>query len=211
MNKSEIRDRLAGGLGSKVEAKDAIEGVFEAVGEALANGKEVRVPGFGTYATKSGTAHSGRNRQNGEVLSISPPKTPPFKAGKALRDAINTVEAVRAELPLIGGTKRHRQPGCRNRAPAPRRRASTSGPIGVARNRGGSMSWRPDECLTKDQTVNEAETPAARCYIKIPDTNTVSKPSPGCVIDAMHQLVLLCPNRQWQGPLATPLTVSELE
>ena len=89
MNKAEIGDRLAGRLGlSKAVAKNAIDGVFEAIGEALANGEEVRLAGFGTLAATSRAARTGRNPQTGEVLSIPASKTPSFKAGKALRDAV---------------------------------------------------------------------------------------------------------------------------
>ena len=89
MNKTEIGDRLADRLGlNKVVAKDAVDGVFETIGEALANGEEVRLAGFGTFATRSRAARSGRNPQTGEALSIPASKTPSFKAGKALRDAV---------------------------------------------------------------------------------------------------------------------------
>ena len=90
MNKAEIGDHLAGRLGlSKAVAKDAVDGVFEAIGEALTNGEEVRLAGFGTFAARSRAARTGRNPQTGEVLSIPASKTPSFKAGKALRDAVN--------------------------------------------------------------------------------------------------------------------------
>ena len=90
MNKSEIGDRLAGRLGlNKAVARDAVDGVFEAIGEALANGEEVRLAGFGTFAARNRAARTGRNPQTGEVLSIPASKTPSFKAGKALRDAVN--------------------------------------------------------------------------------------------------------------------------
>ena len=90
MNKSEIGDRLAGRLGlNKAVARDAVDGVFEAIDEALANGEEVRLAGFGTFAARNRAARTGRNPQTGEVLSIPASKTPSFKAGKALRDAVN--------------------------------------------------------------------------------------------------------------------------
>ena len=86
MNKSEIGDRLANRLGlSKAVAKDAVDGVFEAIREALATGEEVRIAGFGRFATRSRAARTGRNPQTGEVLSIPASKTPSFKAGKALQ------------------------------------------------------------------------------------------------------------------------------
>ena len=90
MNKSDIGDRLAERLGlSKAAAKGAVDGVFEANGEALANGEEVRLAGFGTFAGQNRAARTGRNPQTGEVLSIPASKTPSFKAGKALRAAVN--------------------------------------------------------------------------------------------------------------------------
>ena len=90
MNKSDIGDRLADRLGlSKALAKDAVDGVFEANGEALANGEEVRLAGFGTFGARNRAARTGRNPQTGEGLSIPASKTPSFKAGKVLRDAVN--------------------------------------------------------------------------------------------------------------------------
>ena len=90
MNKTDIGDRLADRLGlSKAVAKDAVDGVFEAIGEALSNGEEVRLAGFGTFGAKSRAARTGRNPQTGAVLAIPASKTPSFKAGKALRDAVN--------------------------------------------------------------------------------------------------------------------------
>ena len=72
MNKSDIGDRLAGRLGlNKAVARDAVDGVFEAIGEALANGEEVRLAGFGTFAARSRAARTGRNPQTGAVLSHS--------------------------------------------------------------------------------------------------------------------------------------------
>ena len=66
-----------------------MDGVFEAIGDALANGEEVRLAGFGTFGAKSRVARTGRNPQTGEVLSIPASKTPSFKAGKALRAVVN--------------------------------------------------------------------------------------------------------------------------
>ena len=90
MNKSDIGDRLAARIGmNKAVARDAVDGVFEAIGEALAIGEEVRLAGFGTFAARSRAPRTGRNPQTGEVLSIPASKTPSFKASKALKDAVN--------------------------------------------------------------------------------------------------------------------------
>ena len=90
MNKSDIGDRLAGRLGlSKAVSKDVVDGVCRVIGEALANGEEVRLAGFGTFAARSRAARTGRNPQTGEAMSIPAAKAPSFKAGTALRDAVN--------------------------------------------------------------------------------------------------------------------------
>ena len=89
MNKSDISDRMAQRMGlGKSAARDAVDSVFEAIGEALANGEEVRIAGFGTFGARSRPARTGRNPGTGEVLSIPASTAPVFKAGKALRDAV---------------------------------------------------------------------------------------------------------------------------
>ena len=74
---------------SKVAAKDAVDGVFEAICEALANGEEARILGFGTFATRHRPARTGRNPGIGEAVSISASTTPTFEAGKTLKDVVN--------------------------------------------------------------------------------------------------------------------------
>ena len=70
-------------------AKDAVDAVFEAVSEALANGEEVRIFGFGTFGTRSRPARTGRNPLTGERLSIQASTAPVFKPSQKLRDAVN--------------------------------------------------------------------------------------------------------------------------
>ena len=66
-----------------------MDGVFEAVGEALANGEEVRIGGFGTFTAKSRPARTRRNPRTGENLEIQASTAPVFKPGKALKDVAN--------------------------------------------------------------------------------------------------------------------------
>ena len=90
MKKSDIVDRVADRIGvSRPVAKNAVEAVFEAMGEALANGEEVRVSGFGTFGTRSRPARTGRNPQTGESLSIQASTAPVFKPSQKLRDAVS--------------------------------------------------------------------------------------------------------------------------
>ena len=90
MNKGEMGDRLAARTGlSKAAAREAVDSVFAAIGDALANGEEVRIAGFGAFETRSRPARSGRNPRTGEAVSISASTSPTFKAGKTLKDAVN--------------------------------------------------------------------------------------------------------------------------
>ena len=89
MNKTAMADRLAALTGlSKSVAKEAVAGVFAAIGEALANGEEVRIAGLGTFGTRGRPAPTRRNPRTGEAVSISASTLPTFKAGKTLKDAV---------------------------------------------------------------------------------------------------------------------------
>ena len=90
MKKSDIAGRVADRIDlSRPAAGIAVDAVSEAVGEALANGQEVRIAGFGTFGTRNRPTRTGRNPQNGEGLSIPASTAPAFKPGKALKDAVN--------------------------------------------------------------------------------------------------------------------------
>ena len=99
MKKSDIVGRLAGRMGlRRSAAESAVDTVLEAIAEALAKEEAVRLAGFGTFRTKSRAARSGRNPGTGESVQIEASKAPWFKAGKALRDAVNKGwEAVSAD------------------------------------------------------------------------------------------------------------------
>ena len=90
MNKSEMADRLAARTGlSKAMAKEAVDGVFSAIGDALADGEEVRIAGVGTFGTRSRPARTGRNPRTGEAVSVLASTSPTFKAGRTLKDTVN--------------------------------------------------------------------------------------------------------------------------
>ena len=90
MNKLETADRLAAQTGvSKAVAREAVDGVFAAIGEAFANGEEARIAGFGTFGTRSRPPGIGKKPRTGEAVSISASRSPTFKAGKMLKDGVN--------------------------------------------------------------------------------------------------------------------------
>ena len=90
MNKSELSARVADAVSlSRTEAASAVNAVFLAIADALARGETVTVAGFGTFTTRRREARQGRNPRTGESIAIAASTTPAFKAGKALRDAVN--------------------------------------------------------------------------------------------------------------------------
>lgn len=91
MNKSDIVGRVAGRMGlGKSAAESAVDTVLGAIAEALAREETVRIAGFGTFSTRRRSARAGRNPRTGERVAVAASKSPSFKAGKWLRDAVNT-------------------------------------------------------------------------------------------------------------------------
>lgn len=90
MNKNDLIAAVAGSTGlSKADATKAVDGVLESVTTALKKGGEVRLVGFGTFSVAKRAASTGRNPRTGESIKIPASKQPKFKAGKALKDAVN--------------------------------------------------------------------------------------------------------------------------
>ena len=89
MNKSELSSHVAGQAPlSKAQGGEVVDAVFSAIADALARDESVVIPGFGTFSTKSREARQGRNPRTGESIAIAASKSPSFKAGKTLRDAV---------------------------------------------------------------------------------------------------------------------------
>jgi DNA-binding protein HU-beta len=90
MNKAELIEAMADAADiSKAAAGRAFEGMVAALTEAMKNGDQVSLVGFGTFTVKERGARTGRNPQTGETIQIRASRTPSFKAGKALKDAVN--------------------------------------------------------------------------------------------------------------------------
>jgi DNA-binding protein HU-beta len=89
MNKTELISAVADKADiSKADAGRAIDSLFEVVGKALKKKDKVSLVGFGTFLVRERAARTGRNPKTGAPLKIKASKTPSFKAGKALKDAI---------------------------------------------------------------------------------------------------------------------------
>ena len=90
MKKAELVEAVAEKAGlTKADATRAIEALFDTVKTAMVKGERVAIPGFGTFSVGERAAREGRNPQTGEPMPIAASKAPRFKAGKALKDAIN--------------------------------------------------------------------------------------------------------------------------
>jgi DNA-binding protein HU-beta len=90
MNKGELVTKIAEGADlSKASAGRALDSLIESVTAELASGGDVALVGFGTYKVNDRAARTGRNPQTGAEIQIAAAKVPAFKAGKALKDAVN--------------------------------------------------------------------------------------------------------------------------
>lgn len=90
MNKAELIDAVAADADiSKASAARAVDSMVAAITGALKSGENVTLVGFGTFSVRERPARSGRNPRTGETIEIDASSTPVFKAGKALKDAVN--------------------------------------------------------------------------------------------------------------------------
>ncbi len=89
MTKSELVSSIAAKSAlSKKDSETALSAVIEAITEALASGDKVALVGFGTFEVKERAARTGINPRTKEQIKIAASKSPSFKAGKALKDAV---------------------------------------------------------------------------------------------------------------------------
>ncbi|MCP4273321.1 MAG: HU family DNA-binding protein [Gammaproteobacteria bacterium] len=90
MNKSELIDAIASEADiSKASAGRALDSMLGSITGALSKGDSVSLVGFGTFSVKQRAARTGRNPQTGATIQIKAATVPGFKAGKALKEAVN--------------------------------------------------------------------------------------------------------------------------
>lgn len=90
MNKSEFISAIAEAADmTKADAGRAVEAFTEVVKKTLKKGDTVSLVGFGTFDVRKRAARTGRNPRTNETIKIKASKVPAFKAGKALKDALN--------------------------------------------------------------------------------------------------------------------------
>ncbi|MBO5138969.1 MAG: HU family DNA-binding protein [Bacilli bacterium] len=90
MKKVELVEAVANETGlTKADATRAIDATFKAITDALAKGDKVPLVGFGTFSVSERAAREGHNPRTGEKVTIAACKSPKFKAGTALKEAVN--------------------------------------------------------------------------------------------------------------------------
>ena len=90
MNKAELVAAVAERTElSKKDAEKALKAFVDVVAEELKKGEKIQLVGFGTFEVSERAAREGRNPANGQPMQIAASRAPKFKAGKALKDAIN--------------------------------------------------------------------------------------------------------------------------
>jgi DNA-binding protein HU-beta len=89
MNKADLMTRIAKDAEiTKRQAAKALKAIVDGVQEALSKGDSIILMGFGTFSVMSRSVRKGRNPQTGLEISIPASKSPRFKAGKGLREAV---------------------------------------------------------------------------------------------------------------------------
>ena len=90
MNKAELIVAMAEAADmSRKDAEKALKAFTDVIAEELKKGEKVQIVGFGTFEVSERAEREGRNPQSGEAMMIAASKAPKFKAGKALKDAVN--------------------------------------------------------------------------------------------------------------------------
>ena len=90
MNKGDFIGGVADAAGlSKADAARAVDAMIDVIKKTLKQGDTITLVGFGTFSVRKRAARQGRNPQTGDTIKIKASKNPAFKAGKALKDAVN--------------------------------------------------------------------------------------------------------------------------
>ena len=90
MNKTELVAAIADKAGiAKKDAEKALAAFVDTISGELKAGEKIQLVGFGTFEVRARAARTGKNPRTGEQIKIAASKNPVFKAGKALKDAVN--------------------------------------------------------------------------------------------------------------------------
>lgn len=98
MTKQDLVDKIAEATGlNKKDSTTALNATLDVIKDTLVAGDKIQLIGFGTFEVHERAARTGRNPQTGETMTIAASKAPAFKAGKALKDAVNPAPKAKPE------------------------------------------------------------------------------------------------------------------
>lgn len=90
MNKQALAEWAHSKLGgTKVQAEEIVDGIFDSIVQTLKKGGEVSIAGFGIFSVKARAARMARNPKTGEQVKVAAKKVPKFRPAKGLKDAIS--------------------------------------------------------------------------------------------------------------------------
>ncbi len=89
MNKANLVEKVHEVLGgTKVQAEQVVDSIFDSIAAALKKGDEVSIAGFGIFSAKERAARTARNPRTGESITVPAMRVPKFRAAKALKDSV---------------------------------------------------------------------------------------------------------------------------
>lgn len=91
LTKADLADHLFDEVGlNKREAKDIVDGFFDVIHDALAEGQRVKLSGFGNFELRRKNSRPGRNPKTGEEIPISARTVVTFRPGQKLKDRVES-------------------------------------------------------------------------------------------------------------------------
>ncbi len=89
MNKANLVEKVHEMLGgTKVQAEEVVDGIFNTVTDTIKSDEEVSIAGFGIFSAKERAARTARNPKTGEAIQVPAMRVPKFRAAKALKEAV---------------------------------------------------------------------------------------------------------------------------
>ena len=89
MNKASLVEKVHEVLGgTKVQAEQVVDSIFDSITSSLKSGEEVSIAGFGIFSAKERAARTARNPRTGESITVPAMRVPKFRAAKALKEAV---------------------------------------------------------------------------------------------------------------------------
>ncbi|GAA4885502.1 HU family DNA-binding protein [Kitasatospora terrestris] len=176
MNKGQLVEAVAGQLGSRTAAEDAVDAVLDAMVRAVVAGERVQVTGFGTLEPVQRSARTARNPQTGEPIRVKKTTTPKFRPGQGFKDLVSGAKKLPQQGPSIAKTpKGSLTPSRANATTAKRTTAPTAAKRATATTTTAPAKKTTAKNTAKRTTTATAPAPAKKAPVK--KTTTARTPA----------------------------------